>query len=167
MPRFHPSPRRFGVLHPYVSHLCRFPLVTSSQEPSGLPGFLDVSLPACHGLMTPPDLHILANSDASVLPSVHVKTLGDPELTLSKLYQHFRERGLPYGLQDALSTLASHFLFAVTDSSVRPRLDTGGWLALTRRGLSPRKIRRASPSAITPQIRRPKKQSAAALFGVG
>jgi hypothetical protein len=42
----------------------------------GLPEFYDVSLPACHGLRTPPDLHILANADASVLPSVHVKTLG-------------------------------------------------------------------------------------------
>jgi len=46
------------------------------QEPMGLPKFFDVSLPACHGLMTPADLHILALSDASVLPSVYVKTLG-------------------------------------------------------------------------------------------
>jgi len=46
------------------------------QEPSGLPEFSNVSLPACHGLRTPADLHILANSDASVLPSVNVKTLG-------------------------------------------------------------------------------------------
>jgi len=30
-----------------------------------------------------------------------------------------------------------------------PRLDTGGWLALTRRGLPPRKMRRALPGAIT------------------
>ena len=42
----------------------------------GLPEFSDTSLPACHGLMTPADLHILAKSDASVLPSAHVKTLG-------------------------------------------------------------------------------------------
>ena len=42
----------------------------------GLPEFYGVSLPACHGLMTPADLHILARTDASVLPSVHVKTLG-------------------------------------------------------------------------------------------
>ena len=46
------------------------------QELLGLPGFSDVSLPACHGLRTPPDLHILATSVASVSPSVHVKTLG-------------------------------------------------------------------------------------------
>ena len=34
-------------------------------------------------------------------------------------------------------------------SSTAARLDTGGWLTLTRRGLSPRKIRRAFPGAIT------------------
>jgi hypothetical protein len=45
-------------------------------EPLGLPEFSDASLPACHGLLTPADLHILAKSDASVLPSAHVKTLG-------------------------------------------------------------------------------------------
>ena len=42
----------------------------------GLPEFSDASLPACHGLRTPADHHILAKSDASVLPSVYVKTLG-------------------------------------------------------------------------------------------
>ena len=42
----------------------------------GLPEFSDVSLPACHGLWTPADLHTLAFLDASVLPSVYVKTLG-------------------------------------------------------------------------------------------
>jgi hypothetical protein len=47
-----------------------------AQEPLGLPGFSDVSLPACHGLRTPADLHTLALSGASVLPSVYVKTLG-------------------------------------------------------------------------------------------
>jgi len=59
----------------------RVPTLTVSsfhflQEPSGLPEFSNVSLPVCHGLRTPADLHILANSDASVLPSVNVKTLG-------------------------------------------------------------------------------------------
>ena len=42
----------------------------------GLPEFYSASLPACHGLMTPANLHILAITDASVLPSAHVKTLG-------------------------------------------------------------------------------------------
>jgi len=34
-----------------------FIISPQDQESSGLPGFLDASLPACHGLMTPPDLH--------------------------------------------------------------------------------------------------------------
>ena len=34
-------------------------------------------------------------------------------------------------------------LFTITRSAVRSTLDTGGWLALTRQGLSPCKIRRA------------------------
>jgi hypothetical protein len=42
----------------------------------GLPEFYGASLLACHGLMTPVDLNILAKTDASVLPSVYVKTLG-------------------------------------------------------------------------------------------
>jgi hypothetical protein len=31
-----------------------------ARSTTGLPEFYDVSLPACHGLMTPPNLHILA-----------------------------------------------------------------------------------------------------------
>jgi len=71
----------------------------------GPPKFLDVSLPACHDLRTPADLHILALSDDLVLPSVYVKTLGIRNKLFSKLYQHFREHGLPCGLQDSLCTL--------------------------------------------------------------
>ena len=36
----------------------------------------------------------------------HVKTVGIRNKLISKLYQHFRERDLPYGLQDSLCTLA-------------------------------------------------------------
>ena len=39
------------------------------QEPLGLPKFFDISLPACHGLRTPADLHLLATTDVRVLPS--------------------------------------------------------------------------------------------------
>ena len=44
----------------------------------GLPEFYNASLPACHGLMTPADLHILAIAGASVLPfrQRRIKTLG-------------------------------------------------------------------------------------------
>ena len=88
------------------------------QELLGLPKFFDVSLPACHGLMTPADLHILAISDASVLPSVTVKTLGIRNNLISKLYQHFRERDLPYGLQDSLCTLTAFVVRGLPRSSL-------------------------------------------------
>jgi hypothetical protein len=68
----------------------------------GSPKFFDASLPACHGLWTPADLLILAKTDDLVLPSVNVKTLGVRNKLISKLYQHFRVRGHPYGLQDSL-----------------------------------------------------------------
>src|SRR5712691_3881652 len=60
----------------------------------------------------------------------------------------------PYGLQDALSTLRLSCSPPSGDSASDARLDTGGWLALTRRGLAPRKKRRASLGAITPRFRR-------------
>ena len=58
----------------------------------GLPEFSRASLPVCHGLWTPADLHTLAQSGVSVLPSVYVKTLGVRITLISKLYQHFRVR---------------------------------------------------------------------------
>ena len=76
-----------------------------SQEPMGPPKFFDASLLTCHGLTTPTDLPILAKADGLVLPSVNVKTLGVRNKLISKLYQHFRVRDHPYGLQDSLSTL--------------------------------------------------------------
>ena len=119
------------------------------REPMRPPGFSDVSLPACHGLMTPTDLLTQAITGDLVLPSVCPKTLGirlsNP---ISKLYQHFREHGLPYGLQDSLSTLRPYCSSSLDDSAMDARLDTGGWPTLTRRGLSPRKIRRAFPGAL-------------------
>jgi hypothetical protein len=76
-----------------------------AQEPLGPPKFFAVSLPACRGLWTPADLHILATSDALGWPSVSVTTLGVRSTRIAKLDQHFRVRAHPYGLQDALSTL--------------------------------------------------------------
>ena len=89
-----------------------------AQEPVGLPKFFDVSLPACHGLRTPADLRTLAKPGASVLPSVHVKTLGIRNNSISKLYQHFRERDLPYGLQDSLCTLTPFIVRGSPHSSL-------------------------------------------------
>jgi hypothetical protein len=53
----------------------------------------------------------------------------------------------PGGLPDALSTLRPPCSPPCGDSATDARLDTGGWLALTRRGLSPRQKRRAWLSA--------------------
>jgi hypothetical protein len=61
----------------------------------GLHEFSDASLPVCHGLRTPADLHTLANPGALVWPSVYVKTLGVRNKLISKLYQHFRVRVTP------------------------------------------------------------------------
>jgi hypothetical protein len=55
----------------------------------------------------------------------------------------------PYGLQDTLSTLRPLCSPPLGDSATDARLDTGGWLTLARRGLSPRKKRRAWLGAIT------------------
>ncbi len=65
----HPSCIRYTVTHLPESYNAR-------PGASGASRVLNVSLPACHGLRTPVDLHILAKTDASVLPSESVKTLG-------------------------------------------------------------------------------------------
>ena len=67
----------------------------------------------------------------------------------SKLYQHFRVRGHPYGLQDSLSTLRPSCSPCFHGSAMGARLATGGWLALTRQGRSPCKRRQALLGAIT------------------
>ena len=71
-----------------------------------------------------------------------------PRSQISKLYQLFRARGHPCGLQDSLSTLRPNmFVVAPTSfpySALDARLDTGGWLSLTRQGLSPRKKRQGT-----------------------
>jgi hypothetical protein len=109
----------------------------------GLPKFSVVSLPACHCLWTPADLPILALPDALVLPSAFVNTLDVRNNLISKLYQHFRVRGHPCGLQDSLCTLRPAIVRRLPHSALDATLDTGGWLTLTRPGLSPGKIRQA------------------------
>jgi hypothetical protein len=148
-----------GFLRHCLNSCLPYPSRPHDRSPSGLPGFSDVSLPACHGLWTPADLHTLAIPGASVLPSVHVKTLGIRNMLISKLYQLFRVRDHPCSLQDSLSTLSPSCSQSLDCSAMDPRLDTGGWLTLSRQGLSPRKIRRASPGAITPMLSGSKKQS--------
>jgi len=76
------------------------------QEPSGLPEFSDVSLPACHGLRTPADIHTLAIKRVLHVGFQVVNTVAIRGLAFSKLYQHFRVRDHPCGLQDSLPTLS-------------------------------------------------------------
>ena len=78
--------------------------VFHEQERLGPPKFFNVSLPACHGLRTPADLPLLAKAAGHMLPSGALKPSASA-IAMSKLYQHFRERGSPCGLQDTLSTL--------------------------------------------------------------
>jgi hypothetical protein len=91
---------------------------------------------------------------ASRIAFGHVKTLGVRIKLISKLYQHKRRARHPYGLQDALSTLRLFCSPPSSDSATDARLDTGGWPALTRRGLSPRKKHRAFLGAITTKAHR-------------
>src|SRR5712691_9287466 len=124
-----------------VTVLLRLP--TSQQEPLGPPKFFDASLPACHGLRTPADLPILAHTDGLVLPAVCVKTLG---VRISPC------RSCPSTAGGAAPPVASRILGLRLvhrvchdhhDSAMDARLDTGGWLALTRQGLSSCKRRQA------------------------
>jgi hypothetical protein len=98
------------------------------QELLGSPTFFDASLPACHGLRTPADLAILANTDGRVLPSVCVKTLG---VRNKRLFE-----AVP-ALQGARSPLrppgyavdASSILFAVSPRLRHGRKTRYGWMA--------------------------------------
>ena len=113
-----------------------------AQECLGPPKFFDASLPACRGLRTPADLPLLAMSVGSCCLRERSNPRR-PHQALSKLYQHFRVRGHPCGLQDTLSTLRPSCSPCLHDSAMDARLDTGGWLALPRQGLSPCKRRQA------------------------
>ena len=107
----------------------------------GLPEFYSASLPACHGLRTPADLRTLAFPGALVLPSEYVNTLGIRNKLRYEAVPALQGARHPYGLQDTLSTLRPPCSPPSGDSATDARLDTGGWLALARRGLSPRKKR--------------------------
>jgi len=98
------------------------------QEPVGLPTFFDASLPACHGLRTPADLPFLALPEGRVLPSGAFKPSASA-IAISKRYQHFRVRGHPCGLQDALSTLRPSCSPRVPPRHRHGRKTRYGWVA--------------------------------------
>ena len=92
------TPRRTRLLR---IQRCRRP-AGNSWDLSSSTTYLFPHATACGLRRTFPSKPIM---DVLVLPSAIVKTLGIRENLISKLYQHFRERDLPYGLRDSLSTL--------------------------------------------------------------
>src|SRR6266704_3785021 len=98
---------------------CRpYAVALSVQELRGPPKFFVVSLPACHGLRTPADLHLLATTDVRVLPSGALK----PSASATSLFE-----AVP-ALQGARSPLrppgysvyASSILFVVCPTTSPP-----------------------------------------------
>ena len=139
-----------GFPLPCLRSCIPYAVACAVQEPLGPPKFFDASLPACHGLRTPADLRHLAHTVVRVLPSGALK----PSASATSLFE-----AVP-ALQGARSPLrptgyavyASPILFAGRDrpdSAMDARLATGGWLALTRQGLSPCKRCQAFLGAIT------------------
>ena len=96
---------------------------------------VDGSLPAGHGRRTPAALPRLTMSEGacSLRERAHPRR---PPPALATLSQHPQGPRLPCGLQEALATLRPSW---APRSRLRQdaRRATGGWLTLTRQGLSP------------------------------
>nr|VFK11197.1 MAG: hypothetical protein BECKLPF1236A_GA0070988_1005014 [Candidatus Kentron sp. LPFa]VFK27566.1 MAG: hypothetical protein BECKLPF1236C_GA0070990_1004814 [Candidatus Kentron sp. LPFa] len=76
--------------------------------------------------MTPANLHTLAFFlGRFVLSSGVLKPSTSAGNCISKLYQHFRARVLPYDLKDSLPTLRPSCSHLLQYSAMVPRLDTG------------------------------------------
>lgn len=78
-----------------------------------------------------------------------------PSPTERAFRSYINFRGTRFPLRPArFSVYASPLLFAgkTSDSARDATLDTGGWLALTRQGLSPCKAHQASLGALTPRF---------------
>ena len=102
--------------------------VFHGQERLGPPTFFDASLPACHGLRTPADLHILAKTDALVLPSVCVKTLGVRNKRLFEAVPALQGARSPLR-PTGYAVYASPILFAVSPRLRHGRKTRYGWMA--------------------------------------
>ena len=98
------------------------------QERLGLPKFFDASLPACHGLRTPADLPILANTDGLVLPSVCVKTLGVRNKRLFEAVPALQGARSPLR-PTGYAVYASPILFTVSPRLRHGRKTRYGWVA--------------------------------------
>ena len=139
-----------------------FPSCPHGKSPLGLPEFLTLLFlhaTACglrRTLIPSPFLVFF------VLFSVYVKPLG-VRTTHFEAVPALQGARHPYSLQDTLSTLCPPCSPPFGNSATDARLDMAWWLALTRRGLSPRKKRRAYLGAITGKLSRARSASVTLL----
>jgi hypothetical protein len=131
----------------------------------GPPKFFDASLPACHGLRTPADLHLLANIGCARIAFGRVKTLGVLTSPCRSCTSTSGDAAPPTAYRILCLRLV-HLVRRVydPDSAMDARLDTGGWLPLPRQGLSPCKRRQAFLGATTPGLRRGQKRERSGRF---
>jgi hypothetical protein len=108
-----------GFPLPCLKSCIPYTVVFHGQERLGPPKFFDASLPACHGLRTPADLSILAQTDGLVLPSVCVKTLGVRNKRLFEAVPALQGTRLPLR-PTGYSVYASSILFARVETPTPP-----------------------------------------------
>jgi hypothetical protein len=116
----------------------------------GSPKFPSASLSTCRALKTPAQ-----SPDASrlrvLVAGFHVGNHVALRMMLLTGLNRFRGVHPSCGLRSSLCTLTLlHSAFH--SSSIVPTLGTSGWLVLTRRGLAPRKKRRASLGALPTRL---------------
>ena len=119
----------------------------------GPPKFFDASLPACHNLRTPADIHTLTLTDVSCWLRCTLKP-SPSAIRISKLYQLSGHAVAPTAYRILCVRFTSFVRHQPPGSAVGATLDTGGWLALSRPGLSPGKMRQAYLGAVTPKLSR-------------
>jgi hypothetical protein len=140
-----PTPNISSLALPFSS--VSLPIPSGTHWASQVP---DAPLHTCHGLITPPTLHILTMPDASLWLRVRYSS-GQSKQTF------FWGDASTSGSRQSLwpmhcSVYASPILFVASKknhSTTGARLDTGGWLNLTRQGLSPCKVHQAALGALT------------------
>ena len=157
----------------FLTLLCRHARRSDPDRPSGISpcGYLRSMFVFSVRCLVSRQCHpisiIISATDSSVWASVSLTTWppGWMLLTRLKSLQEGATSLWPIGF----SVYASRLLFANhagynprrDRSASRARLNTGGWLLLTRQGLSPCKKRQASLDALTRQFSVPRMRSAA------
>jgi hypothetical protein len=116
-----------------------YPVASPVQELLGSPKFFNVSLPACHGLRTPADLSILAHNGWSCVAFGVRENPRRPQQAPFRSCTSTSGDTAPPTAYRILCLRFAHFVRCKLpcDSAMDARLDTGGWRALTRQGLSP------------------------------